>query len=1682
MSIVQELKFGVKNHWKLFYAVIALLILSCPVAAQYYTPDIKFSNFMPTKIPRLMKQSSNNDQAKSKIPDYLYNFLSEEDQKNLETYGEYLEYLSDEDLEMLETYDEYLQQLADPNQQSSKAYDYFQNCWHPVEETISVSSEELPNFEESLQSFFFNDWVKKPSYSLAVESDEEIESINTCDDHKIETTTILKKDNCELVDTTIISENQEIYQRSVFTEDSELTQITEISGKPQIKLIEPDFSGFDDIKIPIRSKEEAGKGAGQTELEWVTKTIDVKMGFEFDLPSFNYRLYASIYFTRFRAWAIFEAGFHFIFPVRLIIEYPAEVIEGLTYDFKVTLIPLDLPDYHEFEIKFLLDVGVAMDVLHLWWGTKRISIPYWWFWKWRSITIVIPWLYGDWKNVYYYPLIYYNFHKYDDYQTPLAGEKAKIDFNFDVDLLPIIADLNIPYLSTICDALSYFLEIGVGLGFLDISGKAVTGQLAASAGDSPKTRNPVSWTYSGEENILEFGIPHEAGELLGLSVDEMIFHASKVVWSPEFFLYFKNVNWWIFTIPLRNWIGGFRVPILGINFGEMNLPSLYSYDISASSIISEDVYDFLMDVEEITPVGGQGALATINTYDQMYEITLQNIAGRSDVIELEVQGLPEGYTATFDRAVPQYSIGSIPTTVNLIISPPEYIKASPGEKTFNIVATSQAKRNLNVPDPTTTKSATLIVPSTSDFSLNVDLGTDIDKVIQVNYGDYIPIGFLGENLGNQNDTITVNATLYSPDSTLRSWEESYAVEPYGSGSNQYYSGEYGFTYNRTDLYPSPGVYTLDIEATSQRSPTNVKKVRLALNFTPHYDLETSISPNSTTMFANFASNFTFTLTNMGNAMDNYTLTSSGWDDYITFITGNKILNLAPDDHEEIIVALKIPKSEINNTDAGVYDFRITATSDSSGGAIFSSTDVSVNVLEPDYVPPAIISVDTPYDYEALEFKTSPWGLEYPYSEEFTYGPSWKAIDDYPNKYSVFIDNNPYTGPLYLGSWQNDTPIFVPVTGINALDEGIHNITVTFNDTSGNVATEQIWITITPSDTTMPIVTPLSSDCSVPENYVEYDVIPLVWNCTEEYLLDISIYKNGTKFPIYEYFRESLKVEQNPDIKHNFIVTCYIPETYLLDEADPPYVWNITLSIQDGGGNSTSASIFIIVTDPDNDPPEFTISPEIYSSAYLKHGKTFNFTATDTYPAKYELWINSTLSQNGTWKSGIPVEFQVDELNLSVGANDLELYVYDLVGQYAYAQWIFTLQDIDPPTLVVAPNDFMVYEHNITEGELPYWQLHDFDPNPGIYRIYQDSVLVEEGNWTIGNHFIPVPIANLTPGLHNIRAEFRDATGNMIPSSFDVTVKDVLAPYIWPHDPIHYEPLYTASWFEFFISEPHLESYQLFRNGTLITEDSLSEDFPFIFVNIADLSSGYHIYTVEVTDESGNIGKELVEIYVTDYTPPFIIRPPDLIFSEGTIGHSILWEIIEANPHNYSLYLDDQLISSGTLTDMNMSISVDTLELGLHKYVLVVYCQFGFSHSASCYVVVVDTAAPTLSHVFDCRYTEGDPNAEIVWKAYDLHPSSYTIKHNGTTIITETWTGTDITLPLIGWFAGTHNIELIVSDTSGNTAMDEVKLKIIKEELYSTVKGPSSTPGFILIYVLVVFTILALVKYQVKKRN
>ena len=1646
MRIQQKLINNPGNFYRTIYGIIAIIIISCSIIA-YNTPPTVFSPEQEVKSqPRLMKQASlEQKQVSSQIPNNLLNLLSEEDRKKLEEYEQYYTDFSGFDLEALEAYEQKLEQMKDPEQHSKNAYDYFTNHWVPEETTYNISSNELPNFEESLKSVFFEDWVKKPSYSLLDESGGETQSITSQDDQKIETIKNTTVDGYELIEKTIITPNQEITQRSVISEDYNITEVTEVVGKPRITIMEPDFSGFNRFQVPILSQAEVSAGGGGSsaeDVEWLNHTLDIKIGYEWDLPDFNYYLSLSAVIVRFRAWAFFEAGFHFIFPVRLIIEYPAEVIEGGQYHLKVTLIPLDIPDYNEFEIKFLLDVGAALDriALGFYWGSTTVRV--WLLFTTITVTVPVPIFYWYWKQEYNWPLVYWYFERNESYATPLAGDHIQINLGVDLDILPILAQLEIPYLSAICDVLSEFMELGVGLGFLKFVGESVTGLLEVSAGGTLASKLEVGWNNPRDSEALEFRVPQSEENYLDLSVSEVVFHASNVIWSPEFFIRFKDVA----GLPLSEWLKEIRVPILAIDLGSMHLAALYDeYIVSTSTIAPSEVYDFSMDVTEISPDQGQGTFVDVSTYSQMYQIALRNVADRTDTIELGVQDLPEGYTASFERVRPQ--ISSTPTTVILIVNPPEHIKAPPGEWPFNITATSLGKRNIGLGNDTVSKNVTLTVPDLVGMSLHLDLDYHPSEVIQVSPDMTLPIKFYGGNLGNVDDNITVTASIYSVETTFKTWESNHSVNPYGSGAGQYYSGEFGFTYNKSDLFPTPGLYTLDVQATSQRSPTFIIIQRRVLNFTTYYDLETSIDPEVTTMFANFETNFTYTLKNTGNARANFTLTSSGWDEYLSF--PSKILNLEPNETEEVIITLKV--DDPDNLPPALYNFRITANPDGSKETVFSADVVEVNVLAPDYVAPAITHF--------VQY-LSPSGHVFPEST-LTLGLVWEAFDEYPNSYNVYINDT----IEFTGTWENDTPVFVPVTGAYQLPPGLYNITITFDDNSGNVATDQVWVTINPTDTIQPSIVPVINQLTIPQNfsYPHY----LTWNCTEEYLFNATIYRNGTKISTSDLF-----VEQEIDETSTFRAK------YILRPGSLPIgAWNYTLFVQDMNNNTASSTIIVIVTSADSDLPQITDPPDI--SAYLKHGNILSFNATDDYPDRFELWIDGKLEYNMTWESDEPVIFNVDDLNLTVGPNNLEIYLYDLTGQYTYYQWTFTLYDSDSPTFLVEPSDFTVYEHELSDN-IHYWQVHDFDPNSGTYQIYRESELIKEDSWTPAYGIVSVPLANLTPGLYYYEAIFGDNTGNHNFSRFYVTVEDVLDPYIWPRDPIRFEPFYTASWFEFFITELHLDSYSLFRNDVLVDQGSISEEFPFLLVDMSDLPSGQYIYKLRVLDESGNLGEESVQVTVTDYTPPFIKKAPDLVYSEGTTGHTITWEIFEANPRDFSLYLNDQLVDSGTLTETNLTISVDALALGVHEYLLVVYDDKEFSHSSSCFVVVVDITAPTLSHISDCRFVLGDPDAKLVWEAYDLHLAFYTIKLNGTVIRSqESWTGNDITLAFVGWTLGTQNIELIVSDTSGNIATDEVVVKLIEEEEKSG-KAPTPAPGFVIFCVLTVMVLIPVIR-RIKRK-
>lgn len=1485
---------------------------------------------------------------------------------------------------------------------SNDAYNYLSETWNPKNFSLPLPSNDLTNINDVFQSSYFEDWVNSAVYPSS---------------------------NGKWIG------NNEVYRESgtnykftkkTYEDGREIIEETRFTGKPRVELIEAELSETNDIIVPIRSKtEEFVPGV-------YTRTETVNIGLNFELPGFRKEILIRIGLIRFYAYAIFNVKFHFSFPINVTIEHPKEVIKGAQYDLKCTVDPINLSGYDEFQftiqIGFGFEVQIRVPVLR--WKRKTIKIlgvkvrikVLQWKWKWVGI-------YGQGVGI--------DINEQESYKTPLSGETVTMSLPGKINLLNVSK-------STIMKKMAKFLRAGVGLGSLTVKGDKVQGKLTASTGDTKFTKE-TAWTYSGETKSMKFRVPDTEELFLKLVVSKLKYHATKVILTPTFYIGLKNLEYKGFKLPLEDLIGDLEIDLLPLNLGSINIPTQFSYSTSDFSYASSDAYDFNMSVTNIFPDQGQGTLTTLNEYDHLYEVKLQN-GGRSDTVELEISGLPKGYSAFFLRRKPRYEIGSTPTNATLIIQAPKYFEIPPGDRNFTITATSYAKTYLDLPNPSTMEEATVTVPEYTDMFFNLD--HNLSEVILVQDGDFVPFNYFGRNTGNMNDTFFINATLFT-DTINKTWDSVYNLDPYASGSGQYFNGQYGFNFLLGDVFPSPGIYSLHIQARSLRDPTIIQKHVLFLNFTTVFNLKSSITPIEATLHANYAYNFTMILNNTGNARDNFTLVSEGWDGYLTF--PDRVTHLESLDYELVTVTLRIPDPSI--VDPREYMFRIKAISEESGDTeVFHIGDVTLTILDPDETPPGIQYVKPFYSTDELI---------YPYST-LNLGPSWVAFDEFHDSYEIYIN-----GSLkFSDNWSDGVPIQIPVTGSDSLitAEGLYNVTITFNDTTGKISGIQTWVTITSPDTSEPTITPVIETLYLPRNYVQQQLI--TWNCSEEYLLNASIYHNGTKIPLTEYF-----IEQEIDEFETFRTKCIIePEKLSIG------VHNFTLFVQDMGTNNASSTIIINVSPDDIYDP--VLHQNFQESAIHSRGEVISINSSDAFPDRYELLLDSDIIQEGSWASNELIQFNVDDLSLKIGENNITLIVYDLSNHSIETNVNFILYDQDVPNIIRMAKDSILYEHNISQLQAPFWQIQDNDPQPGYFEIYQDGELADEGSWLQGNNTIDVPIMGLSPGLYTFTSFFFDFSGNFVESSVNVTIKDILAPYIWPIEAIQFEPLYTADWFEFAITESYPDTYYLYRDNSLLETSSLTNDYLLVFVQIDIYTPGTINYKLVVIDESGNYHEYVVPVEVTDFTPPYIKSPPNMVYSEGSTGNHINWEITEANPSTYSIYQNNTLLQSDSCDGSNITISIDGLELGVYIYVLTVYDELGLSHSSTTVITIVDITAPIMEHIADCRFVKGNPNAVITWQVYDLHPESIIVKLNGENIIEEPWMSNEISLTVIGWSEGIFNVEVQIFDASGNFARDRVQVTIISEE--STTESKEPAPAFWIIEVLFLLSILGLIRKSKRK--
>ncbi|MBD3408222.1 MAG: hypothetical protein GF411_19020 [Candidatus Lokiarchaeota archaeon] len=430
------------------------------------------------------------------------------------------------------------------------------------------------------------------------------------------------------------------------------------------------------------------------------------------------------------------------------------------------------------------------------------------------------------------------------------------------------------------------------------------------------------------------------------------------------------------------------------------------------------------------------------------------------------------------------------------------------------------------------------------------------------------------------------------------------------------------------------------------------------------------------------------------------------------------------------------------------------------------------------------------------------------------------------------------------------------------------------------------------------------------------------------------------------------------------------------------------------------------------------------------GHSITWTCADPYPDSYCIYQNGSVVSSGIW-NGSALFISVD--GLGIGNHNFTLEVYDLEGhRECDTVWVFVRDSVSPT--ITSPID-RSYELGSTGNEL-LWTPEDL--NPASYTVLRNGSSIESGDWT--GSAISVDIDGLAVGVYNYTLVVYDEYDHWNSDTVLVSVHDTTAPTITSPNDCSYEYGVTGNELLWTPEDLNPDSYAILRNGSVIRSGDWTGST--ISLNVDGLNVGVYNYTVIVYDESENWISDTIMVSVHDNIPPSINHPADSYYEYGTVGTKIYWSPSDLNPASYAVLQNGTSVESGTWFGSSITVDVDGLAVGEYNYTVVLYDESENWISDTVLVSVQDTTSPTINNPSDSSYEYGSTGNQIIWDSDDLLPASYTVMQNGTSIQSNTWDGSSITVNIDGLDIGIYNYTISVYDQSGNSISDTVMVIVI----------------------------------------
>ncbi|MHA2503844.1 MAG: hypothetical protein ACXAE3_13370, partial [Candidatus Kariarchaeaceae archaeon] len=622
-----------------------------------------------------------------------------------------------------------------------------------------------------------------------------------------------------------------------------------------------------------------------------------------------------------------------------------------------------------------------------------------------------------------------------------------------------------------------------------------------------------------------------------------------------------------------------------------------------------------------------------------------------------------------------------------------------------------------------------------------------------------------------------------------------------------------------------------------------------------------------------------------------------------------------------------------------------------------------------------------------------------------------STDKYASVYEIYVNSPSVTS---TGAWTSGVSVDY---NLDSLTRGLYNITFLFIDEDGN--SERIQFLINVIDATNPeIQISLSPSVDITEvsigNWIN---VTTTDNYADVYEIWVNGVLNGSK---------------------SFVWTSGISVDFNLDKLVKG-TYNVTFVFIDESSNRVTTVYTITVIDI-TVPIVESVQTTSLNTNEGESGNWINVTASDSYAATYEIWVNGVRngSQAYPWSSNVAVNLNIDYLTL--GTYNVTFIFYDESGNSQRTQVDINVFDITLPD-VSNTGDIPAY----IEGSGSNWiNWTATDNHADNYAIYRNNSLIDIGSWSSGTP-INLDIDGLAKNYYVYTISVYDTTGNLRNSTVYVTVIDTTLPSISSDGDFSISEGATGevvSWTGF---DVNFDTYTIDIDGLFNTSGFWNNDDPVTYL-LDGFLKGTYVFTLTLFDTSGNSFNTSISVDVLDTTNPVVDTLTTTTYEEGTTGNILTWTATDNYPATYSAKIDGVEVASGVWSSgIGIVVSIDGLLLGEYVVSITIIDVSGNQVSSGTIVRIFEITPPSFisDQYYNYTYVEGTSGHLLNWTVTDPYAGTYVYFRNNVQRGGGSWnSGTEVSINIDGLVKGVYNFTIYFRDTSLNTIRSTVLVTVI----------------------------------------